>query len=273
MTLVGKTPPPSLRPYVRALHAWTTNGREPVRHPEFSYGDVVLVVNVGTPVRVRDPRRPDDVAAPQAFVGGVDDSYGITEHDGTSAGIQVTLSPLGARAILDVPMRELAHSVVELEELLGTDGRTLVERLQAPLKWSERIELVEAAIAKRAATASSPPPDVVRAWRRLVETQGSVRVEALARELGCSRRHLAARFREHVGLPPKAVARILRFRRAVRLMLSNGDRWADIAYACGYSDQPHLNSDFRQFVGASPTAYLANATAVTYLQDRADEAG
>jgi AraC-like DNA-binding protein len=272
VTLVGKTPQPSLRPYVRAFHAWTTNGGEPVQQREFSYGEVVLVANVGTPVRVRDPRRPDDVAAPQAFIGGVDDSYSITGHDGASAGVQVTLSPLGARTILGVPMRELAHSVVELEELLGDDGRTLVERLQEPQTWNERIELVEAAIAKRAATPSPPPPDVVRAWARLVETHGSLRVEALARELGCSRRHLAARFREHVGLSPKTVARILRFRRAVRLMLRDVERWADVAYVCGYSDQPHLNRDFRQFVGASPSAYLASAASVTYLQDAVGDA-
>ncbi|SHF30785.1 hypothetical protein [Streptoalloteichus hindustanus] len=35
----------------------------------------------------------------------------------------------------------------------------------------------------------------------------------LAREIGWRRRHFAARFHEHVGLPPKALARLLRFRR------------------------------------------------------------
>src|SRR5919199_642628 len=96
--LVTRLPRPSLRPHVRAFHAWSTKGNEPVRQREFSYGDVVLVDNMGPPVRVRDPRRPHTCAAPQAFVAGVDDSYGITEHDGESSGLQVTLSPLAARA-------------------------------------------------------------------------------------------------------------------------------------------------------------------------------
>jgi transcriptional regulator GlxA family with amidase domain len=85
-----------------------------------------------------------------------------------------------------------------------------------------------------------------------------VPVGALAQELGCSRRHLVAGFRQHVGLPPKRLARVLRFQRVVSLLdRSGGDGLGDIAAACGYYDQPHLNRDFRQFAGASPGEWLA----------------
>jgi AraC-like DNA-binding protein len=270
--LVTRRPAPSLRSYVRAYHGWTEETPAPIRRSEFSYGDVVLVVNLDAPVRVRDPRRPGHVVAPRAFVAGIDDSFGVTEHDGVSAGIQVTLSPLGARAFLGVPLHELAHTVVELEDVLGASARRIVERLQEDATWEERLARVETVVAERVAAGASPPPDAEWAWKRLNETHGALRVEALARELGCSRRHLAARFRDHVGLPPKTVARILRFRRAVRLMLRDTGRWGDIAAACGYCDQPHLNRDFQQFVGATPTTYLRHAASVTYLQDEADAA-
>jgi len=58
-----------------------------------------------------------------------------------------------------------------------------------------------------------------------------------------------------VGVPPKLLAR---FHRARRLLeRDDGRRWAEIAADCGYADQAHLNRDFRQFAGASPTELLA----------------
>jgi transcriptional regulator GlxA family with amidase domain len=93
---------------------------------------------------------------------------------------------------------------------------------------------------------------VRHAHDRLVATGGAVRVEQLARETGWSRRHLSARFREEVGMPPKAFARLVRFQRAAGLLRAGADL-ADAAYACGYADQPHMNRDFRDLFGAPPS--------------------
>jgi AraC-like DNA-binding protein len=76
--------------------------------------------------------------------------------------------------------------------------------------------------------------------------------------VGWSRRHLAARFRDQVGLPPKVVARVLRFQCALRLMgTDGGPAWSDVALACGYYDQAHLNREFRSLAGCAPTRYFA----------------
>ena len=50
---------------------------------------------------------------------------------------------------------------------------------------------------------------------------------------------------------PKAVARVLRFERALRL-LREGRALADVAYDCGFADQPHLNREFRALGGSTP---------------------
>ena len=69
-------------------------------------------------------------------------------------------------------------------------------------------------------------------------------VGVLAQELGRSRRHLAASFREQLGMPPKALARLLRFERAVERLRGGADL-AELALDCGYYDQAHFNRDFK----------------------------
>ena len=50
----------------------------------------------------------------------------------------------------------------------------------------------------------------------------------------------------------------MRFERVTRTLRAHGAAGlADVAYACGYADQSHLNRDFREFAGTTPTVYAA----------------
>jgi AraC-like DNA-binding protein len=52
---------------------------------------------------------------------------------------------------------------------------------------------------------------------------------------------------------------VLRFRRALALLAAPGGApWAEVAVACGYYDQAHLNREFRALAGRTPTALLAS---------------
>jgi hypothetical protein len=78
----------------------------------------------------------------------------------------------------------------------------------------------------------------------------------------------SARFREGVGLAPKAVARIMRFERLTALVDEDpGLAWARAAAACGYFDQAHL---VRELAGLTPTAMRAER--VNSVQDPGREA-
>jgi AraC-like DNA-binding protein len=185
-------------------------------------------------------------------------------------GVEVNLTPLAARLAFRVPMQTLARQTVALEDLLGSCARRLEERLVDALTWQDRFDLIETFLANRLSTAEPPPADVDWAWRRLVSARGRVRITGMAAEIGCSRKHLAARFREHIGLPPSVVARLLRFRNALELLSSPHATLATVAYDCGYYDQAHLARDFRYFAATTATGYIAEQQpAVTSVQDTA----
>ena len=124
--------------------------------------------------------------------------------------------------------------------------------------WQERFDLVESFLLRRLAGSASPAPEVEWSWQRLRRSGGRASIGELAAELGWSHRRLIARFREHIGLAPKAAARVLRFDRAVaRARVAGGSAGRPRSPSdCGYYDQAHLNRDFRELAGTTPGAFL-----------------
>jgi len=257
--IAHRLPPPELRAVVRHYVGWFEQTPGPFRRRELPIDAVPVIISFGDPFLLADA---DDGARSRrvSFVAGMHDRWSIVEHAGRSHGVEIYFTPLGARRVLGLPLGELTNLEVELEDVLGVRASAeLVERLATASGWGARFALLDAAIATRLADAAEPAPLVAWAWRRLRESDGRVAVGALAAEIGCSRRHLVAQLREQLGLPPKTLARVLRFNRAVELLQrDDGSRLGEIALACGYYDQAHFNRDFRAFAGDPPTAFLAS---------------
>jgi AraC-like DNA-binding protein len=253
MELASRPPHPALRSHVRSLAGWHERGA-PVRRAELPGARIVLVISFGPTLDI-DGRRFG------SFVAGLHDAPALTEHEGEGHGIQAYLTPLGARRLLRMPMGELTGQVVELEDLIGAGAHELAERLATAPDWAARFALLEHTIAERTLEAPPAPRELEWAWRRLRDTDGAVTIGALADELGWSRRHLTATIRRELGMAPKPLARLLRFERAVE-RLRGGAALVDAALDSGYYDQAHLNRDFKQFAGRTPTEYL-----VTSVQD------
>jgi AraC-like DNA-binding protein len=259
---------PALRAHVAGYCGFREDIPGGFRRREVPSAQVPLIISFGDPLWVGAPGgRPGRGVT--SFVAGLHDRPVVTEHAGRQHGIEVLLTPLGAYTLLGVPMRELANQVVELDELLGDGAGKLAGRLAETPGWDERLALLDDALGLRLAAGPQPSPEVRHVWGRLLRTHGGVPVGGLAGEVGWSRRHLVARFHEQVGLPPKVMARVLRFQRSLRLLQAEAERpaggvrrragrsWAELALACGYYDQAHLNRDFRAFAGCTPTEFLA----------------
>jgi AraC-like DNA-binding protein len=254
MELVSGAPHPTLRRHVRRYCGYRERTLHPVRRRELPGADVTLIVSLGPELRLREPRP----ATHTSFVAGLDDRPAVTEHDGEAAGVEMSLTPLAAHRLFRVPMHTLAHRVVELDDALGREADRLAERLHDAPSWPARFQILDDTIGRRIATTPEPSPGVAWAYQRLLATAGRVRIGGLASELGWSRKRLAARFGEEIGLPAKSLARILRFRRAVSLLECDEERsLGEIALDCGYFDQAHLNRDFRMLAGCTPTELLA----------------
>jgi AraC-like DNA-binding protein len=259
--------PAALAPHVLGYAGYKEFAPGGFRRLEPSNDEVHVIFSFGPECRV-----PERV---RSFVAATDTRHAVVEHDGHQHGVELRLTPLGAHMLLGVPMDELTCRVVELDGLLGREADELIERMHEAGGWDGSFDVMDAWLLRRLADAERPDPAVEHAFARLVRTHGAVPVAELVRETGWSRRHLAARFRTQVGLAPKVFGRILRFRRAAsELTRPDGRSLAEIALDCGYYDQAHLNRDFREFSGRTPTELIAARLPdggfqdqVTFVQD------
>lgn len=187
-----------------------------------------------------------------SFAGGLYDRPIRVRHEGAARGLQFDLEPLATRTLLGVPAGELAGETVQLEDLLGKNALHMVEAIAEADTASRRFQILDQALlAALPTTPRAVRPEIERAWNLLKITGGQIRIERLAQDLNCSRRHLARHFAEHVGASPKLAARLIRLGRA-RESLGRAPL-ATVAIECGFSDQAHMTREFLALAGAPPT--------------------
>jgi AraC-like DNA-binding protein len=178
----------------------------------------------------------------------------------------VRLRPEGAFAILSVNLAELSNSCVPLEAVLGRSGKHTVEQLldvQAP---DEALRLFQRFLLKRVETTRRPHPGTVRAVREILRYRGLVSVNHLARTVGWSERTLERRFAQEVGLSPKLLSQTARFHCLLACVSpERKEKWASLAWDCGFADQAHLAREVHRFAGSSPMRLFDKELALAHM--------
>jgi AraC-like DNA-binding protein len=170
--------------------------------------------------------------------------------------VRVGLHAGRARALLGVPIHEIADRVVPIEHLWDGTGSQLRDSL-ASCDLARAVERFEAAIVQRLRSAKAPTMReelVVRAMRTLDDGAGEV--GSAARSIGLSDRQLRRLFQDDLGMTPKHYARIARLRRVLAGWPSSS--WARLALEAGFHDQSHLIREFRDLLQVTPSTFCRN---------------
>jgi len=253
-----------LRPYVDFYVGYHYAGFEPGQHMGLPSRHLTFVVSFDAPLELAV--LPDGTSNPTTFdamVSGLHTSPAVIRHDGAQHGIQLHLTPAGARGLFGMPAGALGSIAVPLDALWGHLAGQLLDRLDAVATWRDRFDVLERvlvrALSVRVDIPSGARPETAEALRRLTAMDGRVDVATLASEVGWSRRHLSGQFAAEYGVGPKEMARVLRFERSKGMVIRPDHRsLAAIAAECGYADQAHMAREWRSLAGASPTQWLAD---------------
>ncbi len=158
-----------------------------------------------------------------------------------------------ASALLGVPAGEVTDRWADLQSLWSAAAPETLARLQDAPQGTARRTLLAQILRERVRRGAPPSATVREAVRRISRTHGSLRVRELASDLGVGERRLQQLFYEEVGLTPKALCRLARFRAVLTRRLADRRRsWVEIALEGGFYDQAHLVNELRAFTGLSP---------------------
>jgi AraC-like DNA-binding protein len=164
------------------------------------------------------------------------------------------LRPAGLRLLLQGGAGNLTDSpLIALEDLLGAEGRQLLEHMIEQPSADERMQVLRQFLLARVSRVVPPHPAVRRAIDLIVHHHGEISTERLAEACGCTSRTLRAATAAETGLPPKHLARVARIRRALELLNERHVPLSTAAVAAAFSDHAHMSREFRELIGAAPS--------------------
>lgn len=161
--------------------------------------------------------------------------------------------PGQAVRLADAAHADLLDARIELNSLCGMSAEELGQRLLALPGLASRQALLQDLL-RRASPKPLVEPLCRKAVRLIVASQGRIKVAELAHTLGMGIRRLERIFAAGLGMPPKPFMRLVRLQRAVQGLRALKPDYADLALACGFSDQAHMIREFRDLAGRTPSA-------------------
>jgi AraC-like DNA-binding protein len=217
-------------------------------------GSTVAGIVLGPPIR-QTPADGPAFLATTGFLIGPHDRPLVNEPTGRTDCVGIVTTPIGCRAVFGVLPASLRGRVVDLLEAWPAAGALRADLLgtepgDAAL---ERVEDVLAAGLDESDRALDRCAGVVAA----LEAAPARPVGEIAEELGISHGYLDREFARVVGMPPRALARVLRVRRLLeQLDVQDDVLWTRLAADLGWYDQSHLVRDVTRHTGVPPTAYV-----------------
>jgi AraC-like DNA-binding protein len=198
-----------------------------------------------------------DAKEQQIFLVGIQSNPAIIGSPATNTGtIGIELTPKGLYHFFHLSMHEIANRIASFEDLFGPWGARLQNLLGDAEDPQEKIALLQSALTHLLQKNEKDYLLLDHALDIIVQTHGTVQVQELEAQIGYTRRYLDMLFKEHLGVSPKSLARIMRFQRYYQLWMQQKSptSFKDILYTY-YYDQSHFIREFKRFTGYTPQRY------------------
>lgn len=168
--------------------------------------------------------------------------------------IGVRFTPAGLSPLCPFPQAALADRLVSVDAVPRAPLLQVLAAAAADAPTAAAaLDALRQALVGVYATTTPVDPRLQRAVVAIAQSGGDVGMDVIAGEVGVSSRWLERHFTAAVGVTPKRLARLVRFRRALAALDANpANGGVAVALDHGYYDQAHFIAEFRAFAGDAP---------------------
>lgn len=237
-------PPADLRPFVRVVWTYAAPAPSPTIQRIAPDGCPELIFDLGAPYAEQDADGVFRLQPPALFAGQMTRPL-VMHPTGPTELVAIRFEPDGARGFLNRPLSDATDQRLDMVERLA--GFTPppgdpAGQAAAFVSWLED---------QRRRTGDWAIDPLVRA-----EVQAAASEQTVPLRTPSEQRALQRRFSDRVGVSPRLLRSIFRFRRVFDPAAHPTEAaagWLEAGLEAGYFDQPQMARDFRRFLGCTAT--------------------
>lgn len=249
VSYIEYAPPAALASLVETYWVLEGSADSPISHRVMPDGCVDIIFDFldGTRNRSRYACIPD-------LVGTMTSFFDLDYSSSEMLKIGIRFNPAAITAFTKVPVSELTNNILLLSMIESLFDESFHQRMNDMPTVPDRLTHINNYLISLLPRLLAPEERIVHAINTVKRLGGQITVARLSDEVCLCGRQFERRFKQSVGISPKAFIKVERFRHTQRYLKNNpGESMYSTALNCGYYDDSHLFKDFKTLGGILPT--------------------
>jgi AraC-like DNA-binding protein len=171
--------------------------------------------------------------------------------------ICIDFTPLGFKHFFNFPIKTFILNEDILHESFGPDSKLFFEAVFIENDFYKRGQVIEKFFLEKLKEYKNV--FLKECLFKMGESEGNIKLYHLYKHLKCSEKKIYREFVTELDLTPKDYLRIIKFRKALKLLLYKNQSVTEAAYESSFTDPSHLNKEFNFFTQKSPTQFIKSS--------------
>lgn len=169
--------------------------------------------------------------------------------------IGIEFNPQGAYRFFHFNLNEIQNQICPLSDLIGSKGKQLTRQIADTASPQQKIILIQQFLVRQLLLHDE---DLIFEYcvEKIQVSRGTITVKELEKKTGYSSRWLNMKFTEKLGVSPKNLSSVIRFRQYYQALINHDEKsfFRNDFYNL-YYDQSHFIKAFKRFTGLLPTRF------------------